>query len=75
MRQNSAFCRLEVLNLDQQSKFVQRPMFSGEHHQLGIVLAPDRDTPFYLENKEPSLLLFFRAKAPGITRNNKTSSI
>lgn len=38
---NSAFCKLEVLNHEGQIKFVQRARYAGEHHQLGVVLAPD----------------------------------
>lgn len=41
LRANPAFCRLEVADLNGESKFVQRALFAGEHHQLGIVLCPD----------------------------------
>ncbi|MCV9949773.1 PDZ domain-containing protein [Paenibacillus sp. BT-177] len=41
LRINSAFCKLEVRNLQGESKFVQRGMYDGDHHQLGVVLAPD----------------------------------
>ncbi|SEJ22515.1 PDZ domain-containing protein [Paenibacillus polymyxa] len=43
LRINSAFCKLEVRNLQGESKFVQRGMYDGDHHQLGVVLAPDAD--------------------------------
>lgn len=46
LHENSAFCRLEVLNLDGQVKFVQRARFAGEHHQLGVLLAPDEDAAY-----------------------------
>ena len=44
LRMNSAFCKLEVRNLSGESKFLQRAIFAGDHHQLGMLLAPDPDT-------------------------------
>lgn len=41
---HSAFCKLEVYNLEGQLKFLQRARFEGEHHELGIVFAPDEAT-------------------------------
>ncbi|AOZ93273.1 PDZ domain-containing protein [Paenibacillus crassostreae] len=43
LRMNAAFCKLEILNLAGESKFLQRPMYAGDHHQLGVILAPDQD--------------------------------
>ncbi|MBB6732211.1 PDZ domain-containing protein [Cohnella zeiphila] len=39
----SAFCRLEVANREGHVKFVQRARYEGEHHQLGLILAPDEE--------------------------------
>jgi hypothetical protein len=66
LRRNSAFCKLEVLNREGQSKFVQRPLFDGEHHQLGIVLSPDQDALYYAAERERSVLgyLFSRLRGP-----------
>ncbi|MBR2566732.1 MAG: PDZ domain-containing protein [Paenibacillus sp.] len=41
LRMNPAFCKLEVRNHQGESKFMQRAIYEGEHHQLGVILAPD----------------------------------
>lgn len=41
LRMNSAFCKLEVQNRSGESKFLQRPIYDGDHHQLGFIFAPD----------------------------------
>lgn len=41
LRINSAFCKLEVQNRNGESKFLQRPIYDGDHHQLGFIFAPD----------------------------------
>lgn len=41
LRVNSAFCKLEVQNRSGESKFLQRPIYDGDHHQLGFIFAPD----------------------------------
>jgi hypothetical protein len=68
MQMNSAFCKLEVLNLAGENKFLKRAMFSGEHHQLGIVLAPDQDALYYAEEKQSNFLGYLRTKLPGVSR-------
>ena len=45
---NPTLCRLEVLDEQGQVRFLQRPFYAGEQHQLGLVLCPDEDAP-YLE--------------------------
>jgi len=42
LRMNPAFCKLEVQNLAGESKYFQRPIYAGDHHQLGVILAPDQ---------------------------------
>lgn len=44
LRANPAFCRLEVVDLDGHNRFVQRALYSGDHHQLGLMLCPDDRT-------------------------------
>jgi hypothetical protein len=56
LRTNTAFCKLEVLNLEGQSKFVHRALFNGEHHLLGFILVPDDRVPYYTEWKPVTLL-------------------
>jgi hypothetical protein len=59
--QNSAFCKLEVLNLDGELKFAQRARFAGEHHQLGVILAPDEQANYYAASGPASLLELLRS--------------
>lgn len=56
LRINSAFCRMEIINLEGQTKFVQRAMYAGEHHQLGLILSPDDDALYYVPLEEKSKL-------------------
>jgi hypothetical protein len=51
MRLNPAFCRLEVINLEGNSKFVSRAIYAGDHHELGILLAPDAETIDFIAQK------------------------
>lgn len=48
---NPTLCRLEVLDAQGQVRFLQRPFYAGEQHQLGLVLCPDEDAQ-YLEEIE-----------------------
>lgn len=73
MQQNSAFCKLEVLNLAGESKFLKRAMFSGDHHQLGIILAPDQDALHYAEVKQTSIWAYFSRKPVGLKDNKRNS--
>ncbi|WP_410515270.1 PDZ domain-containing protein [Paenibacillus sp. BR2-3] len=43
LRMNPAFCKLEVQNAEGESKYMQRAIYDGDHHQLGIILAPETD--------------------------------
>jgi S1-C subfamily serine protease len=51
MRLNPAFCRLEVINLEGNIKFVSRAIYAGDHHELGILLAPDAETIDFIAQK------------------------
>ena len=63
---NPAFCKLEIINLEGHSKFVQRAIYSGEHHQLGIVLAPDDQALYYVEEREGNLFSYLRKGLRGL---------
>jgi hypothetical protein len=52
MQVNPAFCRLEVVNLEGYSKFISKAIYAGDHHQLGIILAPDAETIEFVAQKE-----------------------
>jgi hypothetical protein len=41
LSKNKAFCKLEVLNAEGESKFPQCSLYEDDHHQLGLILAPD----------------------------------
>jgi hypothetical protein len=71
---NSAFCKLEVLNRDGQLKFLQRARFAGEHHQLGVVLAPDEKAGFYAESAPASLVDLIRRGRTARRRDNSSTS-
>jgi len=55
LQQNAAFCKLEVINLEGNVKFVQRSLYSGEHHLLGIIFSPDEETANYLKSTYTNL--------------------
>lgn len=57
---NSAFCKLEVLNMEGELKFAQRARYAGEHHQLGVILAPDEQAEYYASAGSASLLELLR---------------
>ncbi|GGH33248.1 PDZ domain-containing protein [Paenibacillus segetis] len=62
LRINPAFCKLEVLNLAGESKYLQRAIYAGEHHQLGAILAPDEKAPAAMRLQPLSLLQLLRPK-------------
>lgn len=41
LQKNSAHCKLEVFDNDGEIRFVQRALFEGDHHELGLLLIPD----------------------------------
>jgi len=67
---NPAFCKLEIINLQGHSKFVQRAIFSGDHHQLGIVLCPDEQALYYMAWRDTSLWSYFRSKMKRAEQRN-----
>lgn len=60
IQRNPAFCKLQVKNMEGHIKLVQRSLYAGEHHQLGVILAPDQDAPFVVEMKKRGLLGMLR---------------
>jgi hypothetical protein len=68
IRLNPAFCKLEVLNLEGEIKFAQRPIYAGDHHALGIILAPDQEATHYVEFRQPSFAAFVRGLLHGGSR-------
>jgi hypothetical protein len=74
MRMNAAFCKLEVINLAGQSKFLQRALYEGDHHQLGVVLAPDEDASYYVTNQPMGLIGYMGTKLAGLEHKARTST-
>ncbi|WP_229750634.1 PDZ domain-containing protein [Paenibacillus nasutitermitis] len=70
---NSAFCKLEVLNREGHVKFVQRARFAGEHHQLGVVLAPDDRADQYAAPGPASLFDLISGKRAARQRESSSS--
>lgn len=60
MSTNPAFCKLEVLDAAGEMKFVQRARYADEHHQLGIVFAPEENALHYKNYEQPALFTLFR---------------
>ena len=56
LRTNSAFCKLEIVNLEGHNRFEHRALYDGEHHGLGLVLCPD-DSVQHAEKWRPLTLL------------------
>lgn len=57
LQANPAYCKLELLNLEGQLRFVGRAMFAGDHHQLGILLCPDEDARYVVEERHRASLI------------------
>ncbi|MFC7679275.1 PDZ domain-containing protein [Paenibacillus sp. GCM10028914] len=70
LRQNSAFCKLEVQNHQGESKFMQRAIYAGDHHQLGAIVAPDPDDHLSVKMKPLSLIAILGMKLN--VRNKQT---
>ncbi|PYZ92833.1 hypothetical protein CR194_14390 [Salipaludibacillus keqinensis] len=41
LQQNSAYCKLEVTDLDGELRFTQSTIFQGDHYQIGCLFVPD----------------------------------
>ncbi len=62
LRMNPAFCKLEVLNREGESKYLQRAIYDGDHHQLGIILVPEPDGTVTAEAKPSSIFSIISMK-------------
>lgn len=65
---NLAFCKLEVINLEGHLKFAKSSLYETDHHQLGVILAPDDEIPYYMAQKRQNLLQLLRQR---LIRKNK----
>lgn len=55
LARNRAFCKLEVRNENGEQRFLNRSLYESDHHELGIVLVPDSEVPYYLEGQNVNL--------------------
>ncbi|WP_062354213.1 PDZ domain-containing protein [Bacillus kwashiorkori] len=43
LQKNRAFCKVEVIDRNGENRFVQRALYEGEHHELGVIfIAPEK---------------------------------
>lgn len=80
MSTNPAFCKLEMLNGDGELKYAQRARYADEHHQLGIIMAPDGHARYLGNYREPSLFTLFghgkiRNQAMNVTSTEIVNSL
>lgn len=69
LRKNPAFCKLEVLNREGESKYLQSPIYDGDHHQLGIILVPETDGAVTAAAKPTSIFSIIGMKTGIRSRN------
>jgi hypothetical protein len=69
LRMNSAFCKLEVLNREGESKYLQSPIYDGDHYQLGIILVPETDGAITAAAKPSSIFSIIGMKTGIRSRN------
>lgn len=62
LRMNAAFAKLEVLDHNGESRFMQRAVYSTDHYQLGLVLCPDDEVLHVAELRERGVLGFLRSR-------------
>ncbi|MDQ0062076.1 hypothetical protein J2T14_004273 [Paenibacillus harenae] len=74
LRNNPAFCKLEILNFEGEIKFAQRARYAGEHHQLGVILAPDEQANYYAAAGPASLLQLLRAARTANKRGGEAAA-
>ncbi|ANF98454.1 PDZ domain-containing protein [Paenibacillus bovis] len=75
LRMNPAFCKLEILNIHGESKFLQRAIYAGDHHQLGMIFAPDDHAPVSPDIQQLSAFhLLVRPRTRRLSSGNTESS-
>lgn len=74
IRINPAFIKLEIMDQRGEIRFLQRALYAGDHHQLGILLAPDDDAPVFVESKERTMLGHITKRAFNRRQSEKATS-
>ncbi|QQE74070.1 PDZ domain-containing protein [Brevibacillus composti] len=62
LQANPAFCKMEVLTLEGELKFVQCAVYAGNHHQLGIIVVPDATTRVFVDMRQASVMQLVKEK-------------
>lgn len=75
LRMNPAFCKLEVQNLAGESKYLQRPIYDGDHHQLGMILVPEPDGLVTATSKPSGIFSIIGMKTGTRSRNLPPASL
>ncbi|MBY0220398.1 PDZ domain-containing protein [Paenibacillus illinoisensis] len=70
LRMNPAFCKLEVRNHQGESKFMQRAIYEGEHHQLGVLMAPVNHETWAVQLRPLTLFHIITLKLFARRKNN-----
>ncbi|WP_128896808.1 PDZ domain-containing protein [Longirhabdus pacifica] len=65
LRMNAAFCKLEIKDHHGESKFLQRAVFDGEHHQLGMILCPDDNVNYVMQMKQHAIWSYIQMRLSG----------
>jgi hypothetical protein len=60
LQRQSAFTKIEAVNREGHLKFPQRARYAGEHHQLGLILAPDEAADVVAASRAGTLWQMFR---------------
>ncbi len=75
LNKSPAFCKLEVINREGHSKFLKRAIFANDLYMLGIVLAPDETSEYYLGMKHKSIWAYGKMSASGWFKKKKDQQI
>lgn len=73
LRKSPAFCKLEVQNGAGESKYLQRAIYDGDHHLLGVILAPQPDEDTTVPEK-PAGLIGIAGLKTGARRRPQTAA-
>lgn len=74
LRMNPAYCKLEVQNGEGESKYLQRPIYDGDHHQLGMILVPEPDEALTVKAKPSGIFGIIGMKTGASTRRRGLSA-
>lgn len=72
LQKNPAHCKMEIINREGHVKFAARSIFAGEHHQLGILLAPDQQARYAMKMETERWFHFRKKPKSQTTMQQKT---